>query len=304
MKTLEPVAFLNHRWIPASAAAISVGDAGFIQGAAIAEQLRTFGGRMFQLDAHFDRLFHSLEIVGLAPDVSREQLARTAEELVARNHPLLPTGADLGVSIVITPGSYPNYAASELPKPTVCLHTYPLPFFRWARKYREGQSLRTTDVEQVSPRCWPPSLKCRSRMHYYLADRQAAAVEPPSRALLLDAQRFVTEASTANIAAYRAEEGLVLPPAEKVLPGVSLAATVAMAGQLGHAVVQRDQTVDQLVAVDELFLTSTPFCLLPVVQLNGRPIGDGRPGPMFRQLIAAWNQRVGLDIVRQAELFS
>ncbi|MEN6407998.1 MAG: aminotransferase class IV [Thermoguttaceae bacterium] len=300
----EPVAFLNHRWIPASTAAIPVGDAGFVQGTTIAEQLRTFGGRMFQLDAHFDRLFRSLRLVGFAPDMTREQLAATTEELVARNHPLLPDGADLGVSIVITPGDYPTYAAAGLTRPTVCLHTYPLPFYRWARKYREGQSLRTTDVEQVPPRCWPPSLKCRSRMHYYLADRQAAAADPQARALLLDAQHFVTEASTANIAAYRVGEGLVLPPAEKVLPGVSLAATVALARQLGHAVIERDQTVDQLAAVDELFLTSTPFCLLPVVQLNGRPIGDGRLGPMFQQLIAAWNDRTGIDIVHQAEQFS
>ncbi len=161
----------------------------------------------------------------------------------------------------------------------------------------------TTDVEQVSPRCWPPSLKCRSRMHYYLADRQAAARDPQARALLLDAQGFVTEASTANLLIYRAGEGLAWPPTKKVLPGISLAVVAELARRLGIPYGERDLTTDDVASAAEVFLSSTPFCLLPVTRLNGRPIGGGRPGELFARLIAAWSEMVGLDIVAQAERY-
>jgi branched-chain amino acid aminotransferase len=204
----QPVAFLNGQWIPASAAAVPVGDAGFVLGATVAEQLRTFAGNIFRLDDHLARLAHSLEIVGFDTGLTLDQLAQVAREVVARNHPLLAPGDDLGLSIFVTPGDYPAYAPPGPTRPTVCLHTYPLPFRLWARKYREGQALVTTDIQQVPSHCWPTGLKCRSRMHYHLADKRASAVDPQARALLLDAQGFVTEASTANLLLYTAAEGL------------------------------------------------------------------------------------------------
>jgi branched-subunit amino acid aminotransferase/4-amino-4-deoxychorismate lyase len=313
----EPLAFLNGRWIPASAAAVPVSDAGFILGATVAEQLRTFAGRLFHLDDHLARLFHSLEIMGLKPGMTPSEFAQTARELVARNHALLAPGDDLGLSIFVTPGTYPaygnepvlsNFETHDQPPgpahPTVCLHTYALPFHLWARKYREGQALVTTEVEQVSPRCWPAGLKCRSRMHYYLADRQAAARDPQARALLLDAQGFVTEASTANLLIYRAGEGLAWPPTKKVLRGISLSVVVELVRRFGIAGSERELTTDDVASAGEVFLSSTPLCLLPVTRLNGRPIGMGRPGELFERLIAAWSEMAGVDIVGQAERFS
>ena len=304
----EPLAYLNGRWIPASAAVVPVGDAGFVLGAAVAEQLRTFGGKLFHLDDHLARLAHSLEIVGLQPGMTHEQLAEVAEELVARNHPLSASGDDLGLSIFLTPGIYPAYAACDktgtAASPTVCLHTYPLPFHLWAAKYREGQVLVTTDIEQVPPQCWPAELKCRSRMHYYLADKQAAAGDPKARALLTDAQGFVTEASTANLLIYKAAEGLVSPPSAKILPGISLSVVVELARRFDIPWTQRDLTSEVVSSADEVLLTSTPMCLLPVTRMNDRPIGHGKPGAVFGRLLDAWSQMVGVDIVGQAERFA
>jgi branched-subunit amino acid aminotransferase/4-amino-4-deoxychorismate lyase len=304
----EPLAFFDGRWIAASAAAVSVNDVGFILGVTVAEQLRTFAGKIFHLEGHLDRLAQSLEIVGLQPRMTRDEFAGTARELVARNHPLLDGGDDLALSIFVTPGDYPTYGekrrgGAALPEPTVCLHTYPLPFHRWAERYRTGQALATTEVEQVSPRCWPPSLKCRSRMHYYLADRQAAARDPGARALLLDGQGFVTEASTANVLIYRAGEGLVWPPTSKVLPGISLAVVAELAGRLGIPCGERDLRPEDVASADEVLLSSTPFCLLPVTRLDDRPIGAGRPGELFTRLLAAWNEMAGLSIIAQAEQY-
>jgi branched-subunit amino acid aminotransferase/4-amino-4-deoxychorismate lyase len=313
----QPIAFFNGQWISASAAAISLDDAGFVQGTAVAEQLRTFGGKLFRLREHLARLAYSLEIVSVEPGMTLDELAGIAEELAARNHALLPPGDDLGLSIVVTPGVYPTFAPpaqgdspisvdTEIgtvpqPRPIVCLHTYRLPFHLWVKKYREGQRLVTTGVEQVSQRCWPPALKCRSRMHYYLADRQAAAIDPQARALLLDAQGFVVEASTANVLIYRGK-GLLSPPLSKILHGISLSVVTELAGQLGIPFTERDLTIDDLSAADEVLLTSTSVCILPVTQLNGRPIGAGRPDRTFSELMRAWSALVGLDIIAQAEL--
>jgi len=197
----------------------------------------------------------------------------------------------------------------------VCMHTYPLPFRLWAEKYRTGQTLVITGIIQVPGRCWPPGLKCRSRMHYYLADRQAAAVEPGARALLLDEQGLVSEASTANLLAYFPGEGLVSPPAEKVLRGISLAVVGELAHRLGIGFVQRPLRPEELARAHEVLLSSTPLCLLPVTRLGAvagegpaaegpRAIGDSRPGPVFRRLIEAWSETVGVDIIGQAERFA
>jgi branched-chain amino acid aminotransferase len=300
----QPIAFLNGQWIPASAAAVSVGDAGFVQGTAIAEQVRTFAGKLFRLHDHLERLAHSLNIVGVDLGMTLDELGRIGEELAARNHALLAPSDDLGLSIVVTPGVYSTFAASGPTRPTLCLHTYTLPFQLFAGKYRDGQALATTDIRQVPEQCWPPTLKCRSRMHYYLADRHAAAVDPQARALLLDAQGFVTEASTANLLIYRNGEGLVSPRFSNVLHGISLAAAVELAGRLRIPFGQRDLTPDDVATADEAFLTSTTTCMLPATKFNGQAIGSGRPGPIFSRMLAAWSAMVGIDIAAQAERHS
>jgi branched-subunit amino acid aminotransferase/4-amino-4-deoxychorismate lyase len=265
------------------------------------------------LDEHLARLERSLQIAEIDPRRTRADLAAIAEDLVARNHRLLDATDDLGLSIFVTPGQYPAYAASgldpegvggDLGEPTVCLHTYPLPFAHWAQKYRTGQSLVTTGAEQVPATCWPPALKCRSRMHYYLADRRAAQVEPGARALLLDQEGFVTETSTANVLVYRKGEGLLSPPLERILHGISMDVALDLAAGLGIPATQRKLTVDDLAGADEVFLTSTPLCLLPVTRLDGRPIGGGAPGAVYGRLLRAWSERVGLDIVAQAGRFA
>jgi branched-subunit amino acid aminotransferase/4-amino-4-deoxychorismate lyase len=157
-------------------------------------------------------------------------------------------------------------------------------------------------------------------MHYHLADSQAAAAEPGARALLLDEHDRVNETSTANLLIYTAgvvaganpaapvspgrHAGLASPPPGSVLPGISLAEVRQLAAGLGVEFLDRQLSLGDVAAADEVFLSSTPFCLVPVTRLNGRPIADGVPGPMFARLIAAWNQRAGLDIPAQARRFS
>jgi branched-chain amino acid aminotransferase len=304
-KPLEPLAYLNGRWVPLSQAAVSVFDGGFLQGVTVAEQLRTFGGWLFRLDLHLARLARSLEIVGVDPGLPLLELGQIATELVEQNRKLFDPDDDQQATIFVTPGIAPTYAAIvPTHGPTVCVHTQPLAFGSWAEKYRSGESLVVTDVMQIPAECWPPELKCRSRMHFYLADKKAREAQPGSRALLLDERGFVTEASTANIVAYWKDRGLVSPPKEHILPGVTVAVLEELAGTLGIAFSRRELTVADVASADEVLLCSTSPCVWSVTRLNGQPIADGKPGPISQRLRAAWSQMVGLDIEAQARRFA
>jgi branched-subunit amino acid aminotransferase/4-amino-4-deoxychorismate lyase len=141
-------------------------------------------------------------------------------------------------------------------------------------------------------------------MHYYLADREAARREPGARAVLLDEQGHVTEASTANVFLYSREHELAAPPAGSVLPGISASVVLRLAAEAGIPAATRPLTPEDLAVADEVLLTSTPWCLLPVTRFEGRPAGRGVPGPVFQRLLSGWSELVGLDISAQAERFA
>jgi branched-subunit amino acid aminotransferase/4-amino-4-deoxychorismate lyase len=300
----ETIAYLNGRFVPTSALSVPIYDAGFVLGTTVAEQIRSFGGRLFRLDRHVKRLWRSLDVVGVDPGLSAADFEKTAQELVTRNHALLDPADDQGLGIFVTPGAYPTFAPPDAMGPTVCLHTYPLPFHRFAHLYRQGDALVVTDVRQVAADCWPRSLKCRSRMHYYLADRQARQVDPHSRAILLDDDGFVTETTTASLLVVERGPTIVSPPHEKLLPGISVAVVAELAQSLGIPFVERDLTPADVAAAEEVLLAGTTPCLLPVLRLNGQSICSGRPGDVFQRLIVAWSDLVGVDIVQQAERFA
>jgi branched-subunit amino acid aminotransferase/4-amino-4-deoxychorismate lyase len=204
-----------------------------------------------------------------------------------------------------TPGPYPSMVEPGVStSPTVCIHTFPLPFRLRADKYAAGQSLVMTPIEQVSPRSWPRALKCRSRMHYYLADAAAARIDPHARAILADEQGCITEATTANLLIYTAGQGLAGPPHEKVLPGISLAVLVELAHRAGIPYTERELRADDLAAADEVLLASTSVSVIPVTRFNGQPIGRGKPGPIQEMLLTAWSRLVGVDIAAQANRFA
>jgi len=299
-----PQGYLAGRFMPISEMAIPVTDAGFSLGTTVTEQFRSFGGNIFQLEQHLHRLQRSLEIVGVQPCESLNEIAEIAQNLVQRNHELLAPGDDLGLSLFVTAGGLARFHNGTQGSPCVGMHTFPLPFQLWDKKYRQGQSLVVTDIEQVAPQSWPAELKCRSRMHYYLADLAASRLEPGARALLLDANGHVIEASTANILLYKKDQGFFSPPGEVVLPGISLLFIQKIAADLGIDWNHRSIVPEEVSQADEIFLTSTPFCLLPVTSFNGNAIQDGCPGPLFTELAQAWSDRIGIDFIKQAIRFA
>ena len=294
----QPLAYRDGRFVPAAELAVPIDDAGFMLGVTVPEQLRTFAGQVFRLPQHLDRLFRGLAIVGVTIPFSRAELEHAALELVAKNHALLSPGDDLGLTMFVTPGPLSPQPGRG---PLVAMHTKPLPFASWVKLYENGQNLVTTTIRQVPGDCWPAELKCRSRMHYWLADRAAREIDPKARALMLDHDDCVTEASTANIVIYDRTVGLISPPAEKILPGISMATLADLAQSLGIPFVNRVLKAEHVQAADEVLLCSTSPCVWPVLRFNAQAIGSGTPGPIFQQLMAAWSAQVGLDIVAQAQ---
>jgi branched-chain amino acid aminotransferase len=287
-------AFLNGDWIPDSQLSISVDDVGFLLGATVTERLRTFRHKVFRLDEHLRRLHHSLEIVGLAAADVTAQVGRAIPEFLERNKSLVAADDDWSIVAFATPG------ISGSGQPTVCVHGYPLPFARFAAQFEDGVRVVISDVRQIPPQTLPPELKCRSRMHFYLADHRAEDTQPGARAVLLDENGYIAEATTANVFVYRKDEGLVSPPPKHILFGVSLGVVQELAAKLNIPFLKRDLTVEELRTADEAMLTSTSVCVLPIIECDGRPIGTGTPGPIYRQLLAGWNDLVGLDIAQQS----
>ena len=296
-----PLAFLNGSWVPADQAMVTVSDAGFVLGVGIADQLRTFGGKLFRADEHIQRLGKGLQVLGLNVPYSPKVLAEKAHELAAMNYRLLPAGGDLGLGIVVTPGTVGTISGTDDGQPWVCMHTYPLPFHRWAKKYELGQSLVTTPIPMIPADCWPSDIKCRSRLHYYLADRLAQQREPGSRALLLNSQGFVREISTANILLIRRHGPrwqLVSPPLHTILPGITLSAVREwVCTWPDWEFIEEDFPPDSLLTASEVWLTSTPWCVLPVTRFNGHPLPIG---PHYSRLLQTWLAQTGIDISTQA----
>lgn len=303
----EPLVYLNGQIVPAAQARLAIYDAGIVLGATVTEQTRTFNKRPWRLDEHLDRLFRSLRYTRMNLGLSKEQLTDISNELVEHNARLLDDVEELGLIHFVTAGEYATYAGRIRtgetplpPTPTVCVHTFPLPFEMWAKKMRMGAHLVTPSIRQVPPQCYDPKMKCRSRMHYYLAEQEARLVDPEASALLLDLAGNVTETSAANFLIV--ERGtLVSPTTVSTLPGISRAMVIELAGKLGIPFVERDFQVFNVINADEAFMTSTPYCLMPVTKINGLPIGNGEPGPLTRRLLAAWSAAVGLDIEKQIQ---
>lgn len=298
----EANVYLNGRMVPASQAHLAIFDAGIVLGATVTEMTRTFRHKPFRLEEHIDRLLRSLKYTRMDTGLSRSDFLQLSHDLLEHNSKLVDPEDELGLVHFVTAGEFPVYAGSAgrgaRLTPTVCAHTFPLPFEYWSHKFEVGAHLVTPSTRHVPPQCYDPKMKYRSRMHYYLADKEAQLVDPDAAALLLDLNGNVTETGGSNFLIV--ERGAIVSPTlTNTLPGLSRATVMELAEELGIPFVVKDFQVHSVMNAEEAFTSSTPYCLLPVTKINGVLIGDGKPGPIFKKLMQAWSARVGLDIERQ-----
>lgn len=295
------IAYLQNQWIDAAQAALPVWDRGVVQAATVTEMVRTFARQPFRLNQHLMRLRSSLDYLGLEISESNSELTEIVTRLIEHNSRTLPPQADLGVVLLVTAGALPMYAGG-LPSslaPTVCVHTFPLPFSMWAAKYTCGQPLVVPSIRQVPFDVISPQIKHRSRLHWYRADREAQAVDPEAVALLMSSGGSVTETNSGNFLIVK-DGRIVTPPPEETLPGISQSFIGELATALSIPYEARHLTLNEALGADEAMVSSTTYCILPVNRINCQPIGTGAPGPLTQKLLTAWSDWIGFDIVAQA----
>jgi branched-chain amino acid aminotransferase len=300
MTTPGPLAYLNGRLLPQAEAVLPLHDAGFVFGATVTDLARTFRHRLFRWPDHLARFRQSCKLARVPQPLADDELTRLAEQLVANNAGLLGPEQDLALVVFATPGPVGYYAgqtggAGDGP-PTLGMHTFPLPFARYARLFRDGAHLVIPATRHVPAVCVDPRIKQRSRLHWYLAEQEARLADPGASALLLDTAGRVTETAAANFLVVR-KNTVLSPPRETVLGGVSLLTVQELCAELGIPFAEKPLGVDECLTAQEALLCSTPYCVAGVSRINDVPIPW--PGPVLGRLQGAWGARVGVDLVRQ-----
>jgi branched-chain amino acid aminotransferase len=295
-----PLAWLGGAFVPQTEARLPLHDAGFVWGATVTDLLRTFGHRPYRLADHLARFRRSCSLACVPQPFPDDELAAVVSRLVAHNAGLIAPDADLAVVLFATPGPVGYYLGEEGGPgdgtPTVGAHTFPLPFRRYERLFREGARLAIPAVRHVPRECINPNVKQRSRLHWWLAEQEVRRNRPGASALLCDLDGFVTETAGANFLIVR--DGVMLsPPGEAILPGISLLTVRELCAELGIAFAERRLTPEECRSAEEAMLTSTPYCLAGVRGIDGKELPW--PGPVFQRLLKAWGERVGRDIAGQ-----
>lgn len=298
----EPIVFLNNGFRPASQAKLNIYDLGIVLGATLTEMTRTFRHQPYRAEDHVARLYRSLKYCGIVVPLSPEEMLARTRELATANCNLLQPDEDLGIVNFVTPGENALYAGSAGAPgpmtPTLCIHSFPLRFRVWRHLFVEGAHVVTPSIRHIPPQCIDPKMKNRSRLHWFLADKQSQAVDPRAITLLLDLDGNVTECAGSNFVIIR-DRTIITPTPRNILWGISLQTVKELAPSLGMQFIEKDFQPYDVINADEAWLTTTPYCLAPCTKINRIPIGDGKPGPRFKEMLGAWSQRVGLDIEAQ-----
>lgn len=297
MSTTQPLAYLNGQFLPQLSAQLPLHDAGFVWGATVTDLCRTFHQRLYRLTDHLRRFRESCRLARVPQPLPDEKVTGIAERLIEHNAALLGAGQELALVLFATPGPVGHYAG--LPgagPPTLGLHTFPLPFARYARLFQEGATLLVPSVRQVSAACVDRRIKQRSRLHWWLAEQEVHETDPCASALLLDDQGRVTETAAANLLVVRG--GVVLTPRrEGVLNGISLQVVEELCAELAIPFAEADMTLADCQRADEAMLSNTVFCLVGVRRLQGAELPW--PGVVFERLLRLWGEKVGVDIRAQ-----
>lgn len=287
---------MDGKFIPEADAKVSIYSLDVMQAAAAFEMTRSFNGVHFKLMKHVDRLYESCRSLSLPFLWNHSEVYDLCQEVSARNDH--GPGEEHRLLIVVSPGCAPMYRDLDgvIPHPFLYIADFPLRYTvkGFSKYFTEGVHCVTSKIRQVPDGCIPSSAKHRSRLHFHLAQQQA-----PSRTwpLLIDeceGEMFYPEAPGANIMFVRRGEAKPIACTYRALPGISM--RVAMDLTQAKRGILKGSAVCGL---SELWLTGTPFCMLPVVSLDGEPIGDGKPGPVFKETLAKWSASVGIDIQEQ-----
>ncbi len=280
---MSEIVYLNGSLMPRSQASISVLDYGFLYGFGLFETMRAYGGHVFRLDSHLSRLACSAEILGLP--IEALDLRGAVMDTIQANK---LSDARIRITISIGEGGMvPDPSTCE--KPTVLImagHYKPYPKQVYEKGFRGVvSSIRRNSQSPLS------RLKSTNYLESMLA-RQEARAAGVDEALCLNEKGLLAEASMSNV--FLVAEGTLKTPAQEngILPGITREAILELATQLGINTLEHDIRLDELFQAQEAFLTNSLIEVMPLTEMDGKPIGSGKPGPITKRLTAAYKELV------------
>lgn len=288
MGDMEETIFLNGELLPRSRARISPFDHGFLYGYGLYETIRSYDGSIFRLDRHLQRLRKSAELLGFDSKLSTSDIEKACYDLLAVNKL-----ADARIRITISAGTgdiVPDPQTSD--RPTVFIvarKITPVP----AEVYQRGYKVLISGYRRNSQS--PLSqIKSTCCLENVLALQEAKA-KGADDALLLNEKGMLAEGSTSNV--FLVKDGTVITPTIKsgILPGITREAVLELAQSLGIETVQREVPSGEITIADELFRTSSILEIMPLTHVDGKPIGNGKSGPITGKIMSAYNELVNKE---------
>ena len=294
--------YISGEIVPEVDAKISIFDSAVLLGDTVTESTRTFNFKPFKLDEHLERLYKSFKLTRIDPQMTIEEMKKVSLELLEINKDNYKANEDCWLVHNISRGHSitGGNPALQVSKPTVMIYTQPMNLVLWAPFYTKGCHAVTPPTRMVPPQSLDARIKNRSRLFYTLAEIEAKLVDPDAQSVILDIHGNVAENKGGNI--FMIKDGkLITPTTANCLEGLTRNSTMEIARSLDIEVIEAVIQSYDLATSDEMFITSTPYSIMPATKFNGMPIADGNVGPVTKKLIQGWSDRVGVDIIKQAK---
>jgi len=278
--------YVDGQYYEKADARISVFDHGLLYGDGVFEGIRSYGGKVFRLDEHISRLYNSAKAIMLKIPIAPDDMKRIVTDTLALNDL-----RDAYIRLVVTRGCGTlGLDINKCPSPSVICITdsivlYPREF------YENGLKVITVSTRRIGLGTLFPQVKSLNYLNNILAKIEAMNAGVPE-AIMLNANGAVAECTGDNIFIVKA--GVLITPDVNsgILEGITRAAVIELAGREGIPVEERTVSRYEVFTADECFLTGTAAEVVPVVNVDCRPIGDGRPGPVTRMLLEKFQELV------------
>ena len=276
--------FLNGKFVERSKAVVSVFDHGLLYGDGVFEGIRSYDGLVFKLREHVDRLCESAHTIMLRMPMSKPQLIDVVTRSLRVNRL-----RDAYIRLVVTRGEGDlGLDPRKCKHPTVFVIADRIALYP-KKLYDEGLALITVATQRNVPEALNPQIKSLNYLNNILAKIEAitAGFE---EAIMLSSSGYVTECTGENLFIVKGRHLVTPPPYIGVLRGITRQTVMELAGAQRLTVREELLTRHDLFNADEVFLTGTAAEIVPVVKIDGRQIGAGRPGPMTQALRQAFRQ--------------
>ncbi|WP_338825956.1 Branched-chain-amino-acid aminotransferase [Moorella thermoacetica] len=283
------IIYLDGEYVDEEEAKLSVFDHGVLYGDGVFEGIRAYDGRVFRLKEHIDRLYDSARHINLDPGLTKEEMTRVVLETCRRNNL-----RDAYIRLVVTRGKGDlGLDPRKCPRPSIfciaaAIELYP------AELYEKGLELVTLGTRRNSPDALDPRIKSLNYLNNIIAKMEATRAGAPE-GLFLNKEGYVAEATGDNIFIVKNGQLITPPPFVGLLEGITRNAVMELAAKAGIQVYEKVFTRHDVYVADECFLTGTAAEAIPVVKVDGRPIGNGQPGPITRDLIARYRELTKTD---------